>query len=619
MAYISKNSRKYLVIVESPSKVHLIEKYLGSEYEVIASKGHICNIEGLKDIGIAGLYMIKKQDEQKKESFENLPNTNIPDVNYPTNQESDTTSLLSTQNKYKDSSTYTDKYFKPSNIVSSSVDKYKSLTGQTVDMSYFRHNNMAPFFGSKSHSNNSPNETESQLDHQNGSGSQHISKKEQSPMFSPGQNIDWTHGMPSSTDFIQSRVNPSNKLTGIKPFEQIQVGPGLGLGSNIKVSNDGLNNGMIARDKWIDKNVDELRAKNKQKASGLGMLGYEGPAKSYETERGNIGIVENNRVNKTFEMGQDRLLTTTGLEKGHTLRPIQVERNVNRPATDYVGAAGHTNTSHQTEGMSEYRQSRNIQLGSLPLLPAYAAGKRGAYDADYGSNSTISYNNNRTISNETQSYYGALGGTFGSLFSPILDVLKPSRRENTIRSLRPYQNAKTPVSSSYVYNPHDKPETTNREMTENSKYHMNINGSRSGGHQTTNVNMLQTIKETTNNNDFVGNAQSAYLKPRTYDAEYSQESNNLKSSVINGRLVQGNMKLMNSNINMISKDRETTMLNVRPSDRKLSTQIPDINSMGIVQGNTFGSNLVVQTDRTDGSVLKQLHDNPFNQNILSGL
>ena len=117
------------------------------------------------------------------------------------------------------------------------------------------------------------------------------------------------------------------------------------------------------------------------------------------------------------------------------------------------------------------------------------------------------------------------------------------------------------------------------------------------GNQTASVVVPQTVKEGISNNEYIGNAQSAHSKPRTYDAEYSQVSNNLKSSVINGRLVQGNMKLMNSTVNMTTKAKETTMLNVRPVDRKLSSQIPDINSMGIVQGNTFGLNYENNTER----------------------
>jgi hypothetical protein len=565
-------------------------------------------------IGIAGLYMIKKQ--KNIETYENLPNTDIPDVNYPSNQESETTSSLSTQNKYDGKNTYTDKYFREPLNDNLSSEKYVSLTGQPVDMSYFRHNNMAPFFGSKSHSNNHSNSTESQLDHQTGAGSQYISKKEQSPMFSPGQNNDWTHGMPSTSDFVQSRVNPSNKMTSIKPFEPIQVGPGLGLGANENVSNSGLNNGMMARDKWIDKSVDDLRVVSKQKASGLGLYGYEGPAKSSITQRGDIGIVENNRVNKTFEMGQERLLTTTGVEKGHTLRPMQIERNLNRAetSTDYIGAAGVSNYSQQMEG-TKYRPSTNVELGALPILPAYAAGKSGAYDGDYGIKSSKVYNNNRSTPNENQNYYGGLGGTFGSIFSPILDILRPSRRENTIGNMRPYQNAKTPISNSYIYNSNDKPETTNREITENSKYHMNMTASKQGGYQNSDVVMPHTVKETISNNDYVGNAQSAYSKPRTYDAEYSQQCNNLKSSVIDGRLVQGNMKLMNSNINMTMKAKEDIMRNVRPGNKTMSSQIPDSNSMGIVQGNSFG--LENSLERSDGSVLEQLRDNPYNINMYS--
>ena len=48
-----------LVIVESPSKIHKIEQYLGPGYRVIASMGHITKIEGLKSIDHAHGYTIE--------------------------------------------------------------------------------------------------------------------------------------------------------------------------------------------------------------------------------------------------------------------------------------------------------------------------------------------------------------------------------------------------------------------------------------------------------------------------------------------------------------------------------------------------------------------------------
>jgi DNA topoisomerase-1 len=38
---MAKKEQKYLVIVESPAKAKTIERYLGKNYEVVASKGHV--------------------------------------------------------------------------------------------------------------------------------------------------------------------------------------------------------------------------------------------------------------------------------------------------------------------------------------------------------------------------------------------------------------------------------------------------------------------------------------------------------------------------------------------------------------------------------------------------
>ena len=53
------NGASYLVIVESPSKCAKIESYLGPHYQCIASKGHIREITGLKDIDVKNNYTPK--------------------------------------------------------------------------------------------------------------------------------------------------------------------------------------------------------------------------------------------------------------------------------------------------------------------------------------------------------------------------------------------------------------------------------------------------------------------------------------------------------------------------------------------------------------------------------
>jgi DNA topoisomerase-1 len=54
-----------LVIVESPSKCSIIEKYLGKEYKVIASQGHFRSLHKLEQINVETLEVKYAVDKPK--------------------------------------------------------------------------------------------------------------------------------------------------------------------------------------------------------------------------------------------------------------------------------------------------------------------------------------------------------------------------------------------------------------------------------------------------------------------------------------------------------------------------------------------------------------------------
>lgn len=627
-------------------------------------------------LAIGGLYFASKQNKnEKQEHFYSraklaaeaaaLPNVDVPDRNYPQDSymisnELDATGKLSTVNRYgkggEPQTVYTDKYFSLNpdiNQVSHATavnaaqqDRtYTSMTGQTVESDYFTHNNMVPFFGSKSRANNPSNALESTLDSYTGNGSQQFSKREVSTFFTPSEGYQWAHGMPTTSDFVQSRIVPSMNMAGVKPFDEIKVGPGVGIG----YGNEGMggyNSGMLAREQWMDKTVDQLRVANKQKASGLGMLGYEGPANSSikrSTDRAQQGIVEKNRVERTFEMGSDRLFTTTGLEKGPTMRALQVDDRSTRPETSvgYAGVAsmGGGQTLQQVRG--EYMPTHNQQLGAVPFSAPAAPNKGTAVEGEYGRRSTVAYPNNRSFpmngTNNQPSgqpsgqpygsnYFGVAGASkaLGAVVAPLLDLLRPSRKENTIGNLRPYQNAKGPVEQMYVYNPEDKPAATMRDISQRSPEHYNVNGQnmQNGlGYLMSDFDIIKNQRDTTTVG-YMGNAGGDNHQIRPYDAEYNTSlTTGIKEGTMEGRMQAGNMSLLNHDVNMrTTTDRDSLMRNTRAVDGTRASQIPSQESFGRLQGSdTKSMYQTIQLDRNDGSVLSQLKKNPYTHSVVNGL
>ena len=405
-------------------------------------------------------------------------------------------------------------------------------------------------------------------------------------------------------------MNPSNRMANVNPFKQEQVAPGLGLGFTTEGA-DGFNSGMMQRDAWTAKTVDEMRVLTNPKAGGVSIIGREGPANSHIKQMGRQGIQEKHRPDTSFEMTQDRYFTTTGVQKGETMRSIHIDKDVNRPDTsiEYAGGANYQTSAMYVDG--EYTPTHKQHLDGPAFTPAGAHNRGAATASDYGIKSKKAYPNNRSTTSNDK-YFGAVGGAIGAAVAPLLDVLRPSKKEHTVGNLRPYQKAKAAVASSYVYDPNQTATPTIRESTEQGKFHPLINSNQNGGaYKVSDHQVAHTARsETSTSYTGASSAASGRKIMRSYGAEYNQRNNDIKSSTIDGRTASGNMKLFNPDVNMTAKHKDNDLHNNRPLIKSMPVPTPSTHAIGRISGgNSLNHN--IHMERTTPDLTSALKSNPF--------
>ena len=580
-------------------------------------------------LALGGLYVASNQ-ERKKEGYENMGKKHNessvpPPINYPNLARV----TQSNPNKYRDPNTVTDRYFNPKiyeefangpdqfgNV--SKTNDFKSLTGETVEKTNFKHNNMAPFFGGRIRgSTQNPNISESVLDNMNGSGSQQIKKQEQAPLFAPQKDIRYANGAPNMSDFYQSRVMPGSKMSNVKLWDEQKVAPGLDAGYTSQ-GQLGFNSGMAAREKWVDRNVDQLRVATNPKQT-FGLANHEGPAYNYikapatqETQ----GKVEKYLPDTYFINTPDRWLTTTGLEKGQTSRAIQVDRVVNRSTTsmEYFGADSNPEgTKMYTPG--EYEQAKRPQLEANPISNCNAVGNGSARVTDYGADGYKNVSNNRSTTNT--SYFG-VNGFLKAAVAPLMDILRPSRKENVIGNINPTGNVQQHVSGLPVYNPADRTPTTIRETTEGKldMTHLNVEGQRDGGYTVAVQQPVEQERDTTSCQYYGDGGMNSGVA--LYNAAYNQRNN--VNNTYKNRPNQGGMSLLNSEENIhIDKqdsDRNNNRLWVRNGNSGINGAIPSVETYGKINVPQYYDNCI-NCDRIQPEILNAFKDNPYTQSLSS--
>ena len=505
------------------------------------------------------MYIVSNQKNKKnnlKEVFSNmhkrntLPNVNKPVKNYPI---LDRKELENNINDYSGKKNTADNYYNPGNYEALQLSNketrntFESLSGKEIRYGEITHNNQVPFFGSSVTQSTSGN-NESILDKYTGSGTQKIAKQGVAPLFKPQKDMNWTHGMPSTTDYMQSRMKSvlTQKMNNTKPWKEIRVAPGLNQGYTEKGSG-GFNSGMGARDTWRPKNVDDLRAKTNPKMQfGGQFLGAYKP-----NQIGVHGRVEKNRPDTYYVNSENRWLTTTGVEKKQTARGKIALKPENRAyqTREYFG--GGVPDGNGTYVERNYNKSEKPQFKSANLGPATS---RDGWDVkgvdkDMREIQQEGYRplaNSRSLTKQ-QKELGPVSRGFKAMVTPILDVLRPSRKQNVIGNKRPMGNAngKWNVSNNVVWNPANKAKTTIKEQTEKTLYVKQGGSKYNSGYATAKQRSVPQNRDNTTKS-YIGNssAASGAQNTRIYNTEYNANLNPNKQLLSKvDRFNQGTNKL----------------------------------------------------------------------------
>ena len=514
-------------------------------------------------------------------------------------------------NKYDNpNNNYTKKYYSEENNNTMKDMNHTGINGEKMDMT---HNNMVPYFGrSKSNGGafmeNSP--TDTILDSMQGNNSMGVEKEELAPLFKPEENIQWAWGSPNQNEFMQSRQQIGMMNNNINPWkENVQITPGLNKGYNTN-EHTGFNSGMEARDSWQPKTVDELRTASNPKIR-YDLKGHQGPAQSKTTSRGIFGKMEKHLPEKFYINTPERYLTTTGLQKAPTIRSLHNNRQVNRAiSVEYTGAPNMSTDNGMAE--SNYRVGNKAykQLPGCNIGPAQIGTNKVIID-----NKSDFKQNNRTINKELPSK-GMITGMVNSATAPLMDIIKPTRKEGLVDSVRVMGNPAGSVPKSTFFDPNNKVKTTTKETTQYSPYDYGsrpVNMNQSGAYEVTEQQPIHNQRETTST-DYVG-AAGNYNKQTSYESIYNQTINSNRSNEM--QMNHGNTNMFNSNMNQSTNDAKSNLhvMQQQYKNGNLNSSIPSTETYGKMLVPAYQQSS--PSDRIENNLLKAFKENPYTHSLSS--
>lgn len=496
-------------------------------------------------------------------------------------------------------------------------EKFTSLSGKTMNVGELKHNNMTPFFGS--HARSPYVSTETRLDHLAGSGSQMIKKEEQAPLFKPSEHTSNVYGNRVETDFIQSRMNQSHMMNGVKPFQEVKVGPSLDRSGDGTSGTGGFNSGMQHRDMWMPKNVDELRVATKKKESYGGVvLAGKAPI----TNRGQMGQYEKHQPDTYYLNGPERYFYTGGEQRKATHRSIELMkeqgREVSRQHFGNSGRSAELGSAPYVKG--KYETPKTQQLESTLKYPQAVNLSKNApkqNDPNLESFKKSQLPNNRSTTSQPRSD-GFIGSLVKAITSPITDALRHTKKDNVVGNVRGAGNAGTTESHANIVRiKGDRAKTTIREMTERRPDHMFVGNQAQthlSGDNRERIDLATQERETTSTEYFGARGNTGNGSMTNYGAAYNAQLID-KTSLVTSRAPKGSSVKVFTGVDhqgqFSSREISNDLVNRR-------TTVPQLNGAAGPAVTSYGQNYVrhsntstIGSQRIDPVFVSALKTNPY--------
>jgi hypothetical protein len=208
-----------------------------------------------------------------------------------------------------------------------------------------------------------------------------------------------------------------------------------------------------------------------------------------------------------------------------------------------------------------------------------------------------------------------------AIVSPLMDFLRPTRKEDVVDNMRSSGNAGTTVSNGKIFNPADRTKTTIKEMTEAELdcNHMNVQYQTANAYLVSQQQPVSLQRDTTTVSHTGVPGSNGFNATTSYEAEYKQR-NNINKTYIN-RPNQGGTQIFNQKDNISIQKRDADRDNNRwwvPS----SGGTAGITARGATDSldrmkvsESYDQN--INTDRIAPEILNAFKSNPYTQSLSS--